>query len=113
MRASPVSDEMRPVSIAYRFVALVRSVADAPGKLAAVNIAFADSLERRPKFAVGTSVWVLSQTSPWTIEPPNDTLCLPLIHVAVSSITVVEASRAEYCEAPPLVAVTPVFKLVS
>src|SRR5260370_12534723 len=79
--------------MAYRLVAFWRSVADAPGKLAAGNIEFADSLAISPKVIVGTSVWFWTHTSASTIDPPNVTLGLPLSHVAVSSITSVAASR--------------------
>ena len=68
---------------------------DAPGKFAALNIAFAASLAISPKSIVGTSVWFCSHTSACTIDPPNVTLCLPLSQVAVSSITFVDASRDE------------------
>src|SRR5260370_6766973 len=82
--------------MAYRLVAFWRSVADAPGKLAAGNIEFADSLAISPKVIVGTSVWFWSHTSACTIDPPNVTLCRPLSQVAVSSMTFVDASRDDW-----------------
>src|SRR5712691_1330359 len=89
------------------------SACDAPGKFPAVNIASAGSVARTPKLAVGISVWLLSHTSACTRDPPNVTLCLPRIHVAVFSTTNVDASRELPFAAPPLVAVLPVFGLVS
>src|SRR5438093_8811797 len=89
------------------------SVVDAPGKLAPANIAAAGSVASTPKLAVGISVWFCSHTSACTIDPPKVTLCLPRIHVAVSSTTHVDASRDELAPLPPLVAVLPVFGLVS
>ena len=77
-----------------------------------MKIAAAGSDVRIPKLTVGMSVWFFSQTSAWTIDPPKATLCLPRIHVAVSSITFVDASRDERFAAPPLVDVLPVFGLV-
>src|SRR5438132_1002736 len=112
MRALPVSDVIRPVSIAYRFCACVMSACDAPGKFPVVNIDVADSVARTPNVAVGIRVWFRNHTSACTIDPPKVTLCLPRTYVAVSSTTHVEASRDEPFAAPPLVAVLPVLGLV-
>src|SRR6185369_15933254 len=49
----------------------------------------------------------------WSIVPPNVKLCLPLIHVALSSMTLVDASRAELAAEPTPVAVTPLARLVN
>src|ERR1051326_9381800 len=101
MRASPVRLLMRPVSIAYRLCACVRSLVDAPGKFVALNIAVAGSVEINPKFAVGTSVWLWSQTVASSIVPPKVTLCLSWIQVALSSTTRVPASREDCPEPRP------------
>src|SRR5262245_235041 len=107
MRASPVSELMRPVSMAYRFCACWMSVADAFGKLAPTNIAVAASVGINPKFTVGTRVCCSSHTSACSIVPPKPMVCGPLIQVTLSSITFVDASRAD-CVVVPTPAVVPV-----
>src|ERR1051326_8602123 len=96
MFALPVSELMRPVNIAYRFCACVMSAADAPGKFVALNMAVAGSVPIKPKFAVGTSVCDCRHTFANSIVSPNVKLCLPLIHVALSSTTRVPASREDW-----------------
>src|SRR5881296_813607 len=71
----------------------MKSFAEALGKFAAVNIDVTGSLVCRPNVIDGTRFWLASHTSAWSIEPPNVTLCEPLIQVAASSMTLVDASR--------------------
>src|SRR5262245_50441220 len=89
------------------------SAVDASGKFVELNIVIADSPGIRPNVTVGTCVWFSSQTSACTIEPPNVMLWLRLIHVALFSITFVDASRDEFAAVPAPVVVTPLARLVS
>ena len=70
------------------------SVLDAPGKLAVVNIASAGSPVAKPRVAVGTRRWFSCHTSPRVADPPRVRACLPFSQFSVSSITIVEPSRA-------------------
>ena len=70
------------------------SVVDAPGKFVVLNSEIAGSPVIRPKFTVGTSIWLSIHRSPCVNVVPNERLWLPLTHVSVSSITRVDASRA-------------------
>ena len=72
---------------------MVRSVLDAPGKLAVVNIASAGSPVAMPKLTVGTNCWLASHTPACVNEAPKLRLCLPLIQFSVSSNTRVLPSR--------------------
>ena len=49
-----------------------------------------------PKFIVGTYCWFWSQTSVRVQEPPAWMLCEPRSQLSVFSMTLVDASRAEY-----------------
>ena len=58
MFAVPVMAFTRPVTIAYRFRAVVRSVCDAPGKFVVLNIAAAASVEITSNVTDGTRFWL-------------------------------------------------------
>src|SRR6516162_5019801 len=88
------------------------SCVEAPGKFVVLNIADAASVFWMPNVMDGTIVWFCNHTSACTIDPPNCTLCLPLNHVAVSSMTFVDASRDEFDDVPVPFAVTPLAMFV-
>src|SRR5436309_2696988 len=73
--------------------ALLRSVADAPGKFAVVNIALAGSLVSTPKLIVGTSVWALYVSVTQLYFPPKLSECAPRVQLKVSVISRIRGLR--------------------
>src|SRR6185503_511802 len=104
-RPVPAIEFTRPVSTAYRFCALVRSVCELFGKLVAENMLVAGSPVATPKPIVGAIVPVSSHTSPWKYVKPIWRLWAPRSQLRLSSKNLVLASRED---APP---VAPAFRM--
>ena len=93
------------------------SVADAPGKFAALNIAVAGSVDHQADHDRRHQRLVLQPHVSLDEAPAERARCAcRLIHVALSSMTLVEASRAELaavlCPALLPVPVAPLARLV-
>src|SRR6185437_16361170 len=99
----------RPVNTPYRFLASVRFCAEAPGKFAVVNSAFAGSLVvSTPNEIAGTAVWATDQLFSRSNVPPNVKLCWPLSQLSVSFKSQCDAFREEMeVDTVPLVRLAP------
>src|SRR6476619_646792 len=111
----PLIEVTRPTRSAYTDRALVRSVADAPGKFTVVNIAFAGSfVVSTPKLTAGTAVCVSDHVFPRVNEPPNVNAWLPLSQLSVSFRSQCELLRWDmFVDTVPLVRFDPPYGIAS
>src|SRR5688500_7930621 len=94
--------ETQRVSSAYRARALVRSVADDPGKFAAVNMPSAGSfVVLKPRLTAGTLSQLSAQSTMRVKLAPKDRLWEPFSKLNVLSIVQLRVLRWDGARAPP------------